>query len=86
MLRAVHVHICKPLKTYFFKSLNHLGRKQTCNAMRRNAFVCRLLTISGHDAQGHEGIASNELVVVCDEYTERIQSPKAQQGNLVLVS
>lgn len=48
--------------------------------------MCRLLTISGHDAQGHEGVASNQLVVVCDEYTERIQSPKAQQGNLVLVS
>lgn len=48
--------------------------------------MCRLLTISGHDPQGHEGVASNQLVVVCDEYTERIQSPKAQQGNLVLVS
>lgn len=45
-----------------------------------------LLTISRHDAQGHEGIASNQLVVVRDEYTERIQSPKAQQRNLVLVS
>lgn len=50
------------------------------------AFVCCLLTISGHDAQGHEGIASNQLVVVCDEYAQRIQSPKAQQRNLVLIS
>lgn len=50
------------------------------------AIVSSLLTISGHDAQGHEGIASNQLVVVCDEYTQRIQSPKAEQGDLVLVS
>lgn len=49
-------------------------------------FICCWLTISGHDAQGHEGIASHQLVVVCDELTKRIQSPKAQQGNLILIS
>lgn len=49
-------------------------------------FLCLSLTIGGHDAQGHEGVASNQLVVVCDEDAERVQSPEAQQGNLVLVS
>lgn len=78
MLRAVHIHICKPLKTCLPGKSNAI----ICFV----AFECHLLTISGHDAQGHEGIASNQLVVVCNEYTERIQSPKAQKSNLVLIS
>lgn len=48
--------------------------------------ICLLHTVGGHDAQGHEGVASHQLIVVIDELTQRLQGPKSQQGDLVLFS
>lgn len=43
-------------------------------------------TTGGHDAQSHEGVASDQFVVVVDEPAERLQRSKSQQRNLILIS
>lgn len=67
---------------------NPLNSKPTKDSKCSSALILYVVqhTAVGHDAQGHDGIASDQFVDVSDELTERLQCPQSQQTNRVLVS